>query len=277
MRIVPIYPLAENRAYFAQQVGSDAFADWKRFLDAGGVTARFGLPTPGRRSPSCSPARAPAALGVNEFLCRRLELPEAGGRLKRCRSRSSPSALLAGLRCCCWHSTSRGWNASSRATTRGSSPSPARPATGTASGLLPLDLGRRALGVRDDVEHRRVVQRFWLTRPRDTSAPTPARLAARAQVQAELAAAEAKGGPDASQIATLLGVLALLSPPDRVEQAQVLDAAAAAFRRAIALDGTNEDAKHNLESVLRGRPAASRAAAAVYAVARHAGSSAGPR
>jgi hypothetical protein len=119
------------------------------------------------------------------------------------------------------------------------------------SGLLPLDLGRRALGVRDDVAHRRVVQRFWLTRPRDTTAPTPARLAARARVQAELAAAEAKGGRDVSQIATLLGVVALLSPPDRVEQAQVLDAAAAAFRRAIARDGTNEDAKHNLESVLR--------------------------
>lgn len=119
------------------------------------------------------------------------------------------------------------------------------------SALLPLDLGRRALGVRDDVEHRRVVQRFWLTRPRDTTAPTPARLAERARVQAELAAAEGRGGPNASQIATLLGVLTLLTPPDRVEQAQVLDAAAVAFRRAIALDETNEDAKHNLESVLK--------------------------
>jgi hypothetical protein len=118
-------------------------------------------------------------------------------------------------------------------------------------GVLPFDLGRRALGVRDDVETRRAVQRFWRTRPRDATPPTPARLAARAQAQAELAGVEAEGGPGASQVATLLGVLALLTPPDQVELGQVLNASAAAFRRAIALDEGNEDAKHNLESVLR--------------------------
>lgn len=128
---------------------------------------------------------------------------------------------------------------------------PRAPGYWDGDGMLPFDLGRRALGVRDDVERRRIVQRFWLARPRETTAPTPALLAERARVQAELAAAEADGGPGTSQIATLLGVLALVTPPDRVEQAQVLDAAAAAFRRAIALDGSNEDAKHNLESVLR--------------------------
>lgn len=76
MRIVPIYPLPENRAYFTKQVGSDAFADWKRFLEAGGVTARFRVPDSG---PSLALVLSGAllllALGLNELLCRRLELP----------------------------------------------------------------------------------------------------------------------------------------------------------------------------------------------------------
>jgi hypothetical protein len=119
------------------------------------------------------------------------------------------------------------------------------------SGLLPLDLGRRVLGVRDDVERRRAVQLFWRAHPRDYTPPTPTRLAQRAQAQAALAEADAGGGgPAASQTAMLLGVLALLTPPEDAELTQVLNAAAAAFRRAIASDPTNEDAKHNLESVL---------------------------
>jgi hypothetical protein len=119
-----------------------------------------------------------------------------------------------------------------------------------ANGLLPLDLGRRVLGVQDDVERRRAVQLFWRAHPRDYTPPTPTRLAQRAQVQAALAETDAGSGPAASQTATLLGVLALLTPPEDAEVTQVLNAAAAAFRRAIAFDPTNEDAKHNLESVL---------------------------
>ncbi len=118
------------------------------------------------------------------------------------------------------------------------------------SGLLPLDLGRRVLGLQDDVERRRAVQLFWRAHPRDITPPTPTRLAERAQAQAALAETDAGGGPAASQTATLLGVLALLTPPEEAELSQVLSAAAAAFRRAIAFDPTNEDAKHNLESVL---------------------------
>jgi hypothetical protein len=78
MRIVPIYPLAENRAYFANEVGPQAFADWKRFIDAGGVTARF---VPPENAPSLALVLAGAALllalGLNELLCRRLDLPQA--------------------------------------------------------------------------------------------------------------------------------------------------------------------------------------------------------
>ena len=118
-------------------------------------------------------------------------------------------------------------------------------------GVLPFAAGRRLLGGGDDVDQREAVQRFWLARPRDTSISGPERLAERAQAQAALAEAEADGGPGASQTANLLGVLALLTPPDQAERSQVVRAAGAAFRRAIVLDQANDDAKFNLESILR--------------------------
>ena len=76
MRIVPLYPLDENRAYFASQVGRKAFSDWNRFFVEGGITARF-------EPPSARPPLALVlagvvlllALALNEHRCRRLELP----------------------------------------------------------------------------------------------------------------------------------------------------------------------------------------------------------
>lgn len=118
-------------------------------------------------------------------------------------------------------------------------------------GVLPLSLGRRVAGVQDDVEHRRAVQRFWLGRPRDGLTPSPRRLAERAKAQALLTESEPDDRVGASQTATLLGVLALLTPPDQAERPQVVRAAGAAFRRAIVLDPSNDDAKFNLESILR--------------------------
>jgi hypothetical protein len=78
MRIVPLYPLDENRAYFSSQVGREAFTDWNRFFAAGGITERFEPPS----------ARPPLGLvlagvllllvlGLNELRCRRLDLPRA--------------------------------------------------------------------------------------------------------------------------------------------------------------------------------------------------------
>jgi hypothetical protein len=118
-------------------------------------------------------------------------------------------------------------------------------------GVLPFAAGRALLGAGDDVAQRKAVQRFWLARPRDNSLPGPERLAERAQAQAALAEAESEAGPGASQTANLLGVLALLTPPDQAERSQVVRAAGAAFRRAIVLDPASDDAKFNLESVLR--------------------------
>jgi hypothetical protein len=118
-------------------------------------------------------------------------------------------------------------------------------------GVLPFGAGRALAGVRDDVDARRAVQRFWLGRPRSGLTSSAPRLAERAKAQATLADAEQSGGPGASEVANLLGVLALLTPPDEAERTQVVRAAAAAFRRAIVLDRANDDAKFNLESVLR--------------------------
>ena len=76
LRIVPLYPLQENRAYFASQVGPQAFSDWNRFFVEGGITARF-------EPPSARPPLALVlagvvlllALALNELRCRRLDLP----------------------------------------------------------------------------------------------------------------------------------------------------------------------------------------------------------
>ncbi|MDQ3067460.1 MAG: hypothetical protein M3R12_09975, partial [Actinomycetota bacterium] len=72
-----------------------------------------------------------------------------------------------------------------------------------------------------------------------------------AKAQAALADVEEDGGRGTSQVANLLGVLALLTPPDQAERPQVVRAAGSAYRRAIVLDPANDDAKFNLESILR--------------------------
>ena len=78
MRIVPLYPLDENRAYFANQVGREAFSDWNRFLAAGGITESF---EPRDVRPPLALLLAGAALllalALNELRCRRLDLPRA--------------------------------------------------------------------------------------------------------------------------------------------------------------------------------------------------------
>ena len=105
------------------------------------------------------------------------------------------------------------------------------------------------LGASDDFKHRRAVQRFWRggadrppTRPASPSALRRRRrwrLSRRPAVRGD------------AEVANLLGVLALLTPPDQAERTQVVRAAGAAFRRAIVLDPSIDDAKFNLENVLR--------------------------
>ena len=49
---------------------------------------------------------------------------------------------------------------------------PRVPGYWASDGVLPFDLGRRVLGVQDDVEARQAVQRFWRVHPRDNTPPT---------------------------------------------------------------------------------------------------------
>lgn len=118
-------------------------------------------------------------------------------------------------------------------------------------GVLPFGAGRGVLGAGDDIAQRKAVQSFWLSSPQELAIPSPERLAERAQAQAQLTRVDAGAGPAASQTANLLGVLALLTPQDQAERSQLVRAATGSFRRAVLLDPANDDAKFNLESVLR--------------------------
>ena len=76
MRIVPLYPLDENRAYFASQVGPEAFSDWNRFFTSGAIAR--GLQPPSARPPLALVVGGVLlllVLAVNELRCRRLDLP----------------------------------------------------------------------------------------------------------------------------------------------------------------------------------------------------------
>lgn len=79
LRIVPLFPLPENRAFFAAHGGADVFLDWRRFTSGGG-----GGRVEAARAAVVSPATLVLAaavllmlLGVNELWCRRLDLPDA--------------------------------------------------------------------------------------------------------------------------------------------------------------------------------------------------------
>ncbi len=78
LRIVPLFPLAENQAYFMSEFGERAFSDWNRFFAAGGSSAR--LEPRAVRPPLALVLAGIAlllALGLNELRCRRLELPRS--------------------------------------------------------------------------------------------------------------------------------------------------------------------------------------------------------
>jgi hypothetical protein len=78
MRIVPLYPLEENTAYFMNQVGREAFSDWNKFFAAGGVSSR--IETPKADLPVglvVTGVFLLLALALNELRCRRLDLPGA--------------------------------------------------------------------------------------------------------------------------------------------------------------------------------------------------------
>jgi hypothetical protein len=119
--------------------------------------------------------------------------------------------------------------------------------------LLPERVSRRLLDVDDDVAFREAVQRFGLSRIRQT--PRDQRdLARRGQVETELARLGELGldAERSSLVANLRGALSFEEARfDEGQRATFLRRSLAEFREAIKRSPENEDAKYNLELVLR--------------------------
>lgn len=79
LRIVPLFPLDENREFFSSYAGPDVFADWRRFVNGGGAgrveAAQAAVASP--VSLVLAAAALLALLGANELWCRRLDLTQA--------------------------------------------------------------------------------------------------------------------------------------------------------------------------------------------------------
>lgn len=119
--------------------------------------------------------------------------------------------------------------------------------------LLPGDPVERAIGVRDDIAFRRALRRWVLARPAEEPR-NQHDLALRAEADAQLAfAADAGASAETrSRAATLRGVLALEEARTSGPRgAAAIERSLEQFRTAIRLDGTNSQAKYDLELVLR--------------------------
>jgi hypothetical protein len=119
--------------------------------------------------------------------------------------------------------------------------------------VLPTGVSRSLLALEDDLAYRRAVQRFRVSR-----IGQPAReqndVARKGRVEAELARLDRTDGDERrrSLVANLQGAVAFEEARDDSGQAAVLlRRSLQSFRRAIARDPGNEDAKYNLELVLR--------------------------
>jgi len=119
-------------------------------------------------------------------------------------------------------------------------------------GLSPFGLDRKLLGIRDDLAYRRALREFRLGRPLE---PVFTTAATTHRVQAQIALTDVVAMPGhatrASQAANLLGVLGFaMATQDVGQRATFLNNAVTAFRQAIALDPSNDDALFNLEYAL---------------------------
>jgi hypothetical protein len=123
--------------------------------------------------------------------------------------------------------------------------------------LAPRRLARDVLALDDDLAYRRAVRVLRLGRLEGPAVTDPRLSLLRADAQARLLEiVQSDGDPKRrSAAANLLGVSALVSlVAEERDRALLLGAALTSFRRAIALDPANEDAKYNLElSLQRGR------------------------
>ena len=118
--------------------------------------------------------------------------------------------------------------------------------------LSPFGLDRKTLGIGDDVAYRLALREFRIGRPLEPQFSTAATTH---RVQAQIALTDVAHSRDhaarASQAANLLGVLGFaMATQDAGQRETFLNNAITAFRQAIALDPTNDDALFNLEYAL---------------------------
>jgi tetratricopeptide (TPR) repeat protein len=118
--------------------------------------------------------------------------------------------------------------------------------------LEPFGVARTALGIDDDLLYRRALRAFRVGRPREPlfrQGITTQRI--RAQIALEKYFAAAHDDRRKAQAANLIGVLGFAAATQDVGQrVTFLNDAIASFKRAIALDPTNDDAYTNLEFAL---------------------------
>jgi hypothetical protein len=118
--------------------------------------------------------------------------------------------------------------------------------------LSPFGLDRSVLGIDDDLAYRRALREFRIGRPLEPVFSTEATThRVQAQIQLTDVAQTPGPAPRASQAANLLGVLGFaMATQDAAQRDTFLNNAITAFRQAIALDPTNDDALFNLEYAL---------------------------
>jgi hypothetical protein len=124
------------------------------------------------------------------------------------------------------------------------------------SGMLATRARLKTLGLEDDFAYRRIVSQFSRLRPGEQEQGLdPERDARWAKLQFDLAN-QSRENPDAelrSELQNLMGVTLLArylyASPD--QRNMLLSNAVGAFRTAVELDGTNDEAKLNLELSMR--------------------------
>ncbi len=133
---------------------------------------------------------------------------------------------------------------------------PERTGLWRASAVVPFDLAVGLIGTEDDVEMRRAVRSVRLARLDDPTASVsdPQLALLRNDAQARLDAIVA-GGAEAKQKSRAAGLLGVLGLSRLISETQdrvaLLSATVANLQLAIALDPSNDDAKHNLELALQ--------------------------
>jgi len=122
-------------------------------------------------------------------------------------------------------------------------------------GFLPGDVTESVLGLKDDVDYRRVVGMYVQAEPGAVNYqgfPDLERKRAKAQYELTRLSRADSDLTRRSKLLTLYGIMTLDARPlDDSERETMLQNAVSSFRAAIDLDRGNEDAKTNLETVLR--------------------------